>query len=491
VDATNYKVIRNSIKMYNQQKQQEELMDKYRGMLEDYGNSEGIDLEMTKLSASQKRALEIFESGRNVLVIGAGGTGKSRLIKEIRYQTERNWPGKRIVVTATTGIAAYNINGITINSFLGIGTGEAELETLIKRVRKKFGIRERLKYTDVLIIDEISMASAELFEKINSICQSIRRSSAPFGGIQVVLTGDLFQLMPIFNKNQALYKEQDTRLIFESPVFLKYFTSQNTINLQENFRQNDSKYIETLMRIRKGTHTPADIELLNTRLLKNNDITSSLPPMVYLVASNKHAQIINTTNLNGIDSKGYKYNSKFIEEGHKDICSELTRELHAQFNQKGINEITLKLGARVMLIKNISVEEGLVNGSVGTITKFEESEHGESPYPRVKFDNGVERLIVPVEWELELGTTGEMSVSKATQLPLMLCWAITIHKSQSLTLDKAMMDLSGCFCEHQVYVALSRVRGLDGLYITSFDKDKIKVNEKVQKFLRNTENKNK
>ena len=483
--------------MYNQQKQHDDLIDKYRGMLEDYGNSEGIDLEMTKLSASQQRALDIFESGRNVLVIGAGGTGKSKLIKEIRYQTERRWPGKRIVITATTGIAAYNINGITINSFLGIGTGEADIDTLVKRVRKKIGIRERLKYTDILIIDEISMASAEIFEKINSLCQAIRRSSAPFGGIQVVLTGDLLQLSPVFNKNQKcyivsrMYQEQDTRLIFESPVFRKYFTSQNTVNLTENFRQSDPHYIQTLMRIRNGTHTTEDLDLLGTRLVKNlkaNNKLGSLPPMVHLVASNKQAQIINLTNLNDIKSTAFKYKSNFTEEGNRDVCAELTKELHNQFNQKGINEITLKNGARVMLIKNLSVEEGLVNGSVGTVTKFEfVSGPDENPYPWVKFDNGVERLIAPVEWELELSSGAETNVSKATQLPLMLCWAITIHKSQSLTLDGAIMDLSACFCEHQIYVALSRVRSLDGLYLESFDPKKIVVNEKVKAFLKSIE----
>jgi ATP-dependent exoDNAse (exonuclease V) alpha subunit len=242
------------------------------------------------------------------------------------------------------------------------------------------------------------------------------------------------------------------------------------------------------MRIRSGTHTASDLAFLNTRLITNLEVSvDSLPPMVHLVASNKQAQIINATNLNGIESRAYKYKSNFTEEGNKDTCTELTRELHTQFNQKGINEITLKLGARVMLIKNLSVEEGLVNGSVGTISKFEVIEPSEPPYPRVKFDNGVNRLIVPVEWELELSSGSETSVSKATQLPLMLCWAITIHKSQSLTLDQAIMDLSGCFCEHQVYVALSRVRGLNGLYLESFDPKKIVVNRKVVEFLSRNE----
>jgi ATP-dependent DNA helicase PIF1 len=471
--------------MFNSEKTQNDLMDKYRSMLEDYNEAEGLGMELVKLSDSQQRAVELFEEGKNLLILGSGGVGKSHLVKELKYRTSKSGGCKRMVITATTGIAAYNINGITINSFMGIGTGEHDIEVLIKRVRRKVGVRERLKSTDILVIDEISMASAGIFEKINAICQSIRRSSAAFGGIQVVLTGDLLQLLPVFNRNTALFPDQDTRLIFESPVFNRYFNEKNTVNLTLNFRQNDPKFVGTLLRFRRGVQTSDDIELLRTRLIgKLNPSQEEMESAVHLVASNKQAQVINLTALNGIGGEVFKFKSKFMEQGNTDICGELTKELQSQFNQKGISEVTLKIGARVMLIKNLAVEEGLVNGSVGTVIKFKGMDTGtSSQFPVVKFDNGVTRMISPVEWELELGSGAELSVSKATQLPLMLCWAITIHRSQSLTLEKAVMDLGECFCDGMVYVALSRVKSLDGLYLSSFNPGKVTVSEKTRVFL--------
>lgn len=470
--------------MYNAHKKEHDMMEKFRSMVEEYNQEHGLGTNMVTLSASQQRVVDLFNDGHNVLVIGSAGCGKSYLVKELRYQTSKNWPTKRMVVTATTGIAAYNINGITLNSFFGIGTGEHDVQVLIKRVRRKAGIRERLRGTDILVIDEISMASAELFEKIDTICRVIRRNSAPFGGIQVVLTGDLLQLLPVFNKNSSLFPDLDTRLIFESDVFNRYFTPCNTVNLTANFRQNDPQFIGLLLRLRRGAHTAADIRVLEGRLVNTPggcEAGAEMEDAVHLVSSNKQAQIINSRNLNSVPSKSIQYHANFTEEGDVDISTELTNELRAQLAQKGSNPVTLKKGARVMLTKNLSVEEGLVNGSVGTVERFDVVDG--KKMPMVKFDNGVRRLILPVQWELELGT----SVSKATQIPLMLCWAITIHRCQSLTLDKAVMDLADCFCHHQMYVALSRVRCLEGLYLKSFDPKKILVHDKVIDFLKSFE----
>lgn len=465
--------------MFNAKKLENDKMDKFRGMLEDYNIANGIVDNFVELSESQERVLEIFKSGRNVAMMGPGGVGKSFLIREMRYQSERLWPLKRIVVTATTGIAAYNLsNAVTINSFLGIGTGEQSIEGIIKRVRKKFVVRERINSTDIIIIDEVSMMSAELFEKMNTLLQTIRKSKAPFGGIQVVLSFDLKQLLPVFNRQNFWNNtEQDTRLIFESPTFTRYFTSANTIQLKKNFRQTDAVFRDMLMRIRDGEQTERDIEMLRGRLITKLTVKPSdkeLEDAVHLVTSNKQAQIINLSNLNNLKSKEVRYKSEFVENGDSEVCADLTKDLHNQFEQKGINEICLKKGARVMLLKNINVEEGLVNGSVGTIENF--SLEG---FPVVKFDNGVLREIVPVEWEVEYGD----NTTKAIQVPLMLCWAITCHKSQSLTLDKAVMCLDSAFCDHMIYVALSRMRTLEGLYLESFDPKKITINEKVKKYL--------
>lgn len=474
-------------------KNEQELIDKFRGLLDEYNETkkEEEHIKTIELSKDQSKAIDLFNKGRNLFIIGEGGTGKSKLIKEMRYQTEKNWPNKKIVITATTGIAAYNINGITINSFMGIGTGQQKTEFLVKRIKRNIGIRERIKSTNILVIDEVSMASAELFEKINVICQIVRRSHLPFGGIQVVLTGDLLQLLPVFNKSNVIYgeQEQDIRLIFESEVFNTYFRKDNTIELTTNFRQRDPVFKSILSRIRKGEQTEDDINILRSRQLnelsKSKKTDSKIEPesMVHLVSSNKRAQIINSTNLNNLPDKGLIYKSVFIEEGEKEITDELKKELVSQFTQKGIQEINLKLNARVMLIKNLDVEKGLVNGSVGTVIRFVETPDSKQKQPVIKFDNLQEEIpITPTEWQLEFN---DSSVT-AIQLPLMLCWAITIHKSQSLTLETALVELDDCFCEAQIYVALSRLKSLEGLYIKSLNPKKIMVNKKVLQFIKNT-----
>lgn len=458
--------------------QEKNNFDKFRSLLEDYNQEHGINHSFIQLSETQNKAFEMFKLGKNILVIGTAGTGKSALLKEIRYYTNSQLGNKQLIITATTGIAAYNIGGITLNSFMGIGTGDGDIEYLYKRIRTKSSVKERIITTDILVIDEISMLSAELFEKINMLCQKLRKSTRLFGGIQLVLTGDFYQLLPVFNKKSTLYTENiDTRLLFESELFTLHFNkkNKNIINLTTNFRQTDKKFIELLNRMRIGAYTQDDINLLNSKIIKKEDETSILQKCVYLVSSNKRAQVINISNLDKLNHPPIKYQSQFVETGNKEYSNELYKELYTQFNQKGIIEVVLKKNARVMLIKNINVEEGLVNGSVGTVMYFENN------MPFVKFDNGIQRLITPLDWELQF----DDATCKATQIPLMLCWAITHHKSQSLTLECAVLELEQCFCDHQVFVALSRLRSLNGLYIKTFNPQKITINKKVQGYMKN------
>lgn len=448
-------------------KNNEETMMKFRGMIEEYNEKNNIISEFVSLCPEQQRALDIYKTGKSILVMGSAGSGKSKLIHEIKYTTSNL---KTIIITATTGIAAYNINGITLHSFMGIGSGEQTIDHLIKKVLKNSETVKRIKSTDILVIDEMSMLSAELFEKINIICKEVRRNSELFGGIQLVLTGDLLQLLPVF-KNER--KNQDTRLIFESPIFKGLFSKDTIIVLKTNFRQTDKILSSLLGRIRLGTITKKDEELLKTRIKQKCEIEN----YVHLVASNKQAQEINLQNLNNLIGDSKKYTAIISETGNKQTTKDLKDELVNQFNQKGIYEINLKLGSRVMLIKNLSIEEGLVNGSVGTVIGFKFN------MPQIKFDNKIIKIIEVSDWKIELNN----SSVNGKQLPLMLCWALTIHKSQSLTLEKAIMDLGNCFCDHQVYVALSRIKSLDGLYLRSFNPQKIKTNDKVKKFLSSCE----
>jgi ATP-dependent DNA helicase PIF1 len=442
-----------------------------------------IDVD-ENLSDTQKTAFELFKNGQNLLILGAGGCGKSHLIKIFK---EYNDNLKKIMhVTSTTGISAYSIKGVTINSLFGIGTGEMEIGALIKKVYRKKMYRERIINTDILVIDEISMLSGELFEKLDIICQSIRRNKVFFGGIQIVFTGDLLQLLPVFNKNKSLYTDMDERLIIESPVFNKVFTKDNIIVLLENFRQkNDITFISLLNRIRNGTFTDDDINILNSRKINNE---SKIESIVHLVSSNKKAQLINESQLDKLKTPKVKYISTYTSSGKdKDIKELLMKELQFQFTQKGINELVLKKGCRVMLIKNLDVSRGLVNGALGTIKSFVQDQSTGQQNPVVLFDNNnkncIEEIIPCVSWELEINNCKGV----ASQIPLMLAYSVTIHKSQSLSLDSAVLDLDDCWCDAQVYVALSRLCSLNGLYLKSFNPAKIKINKKMKDYLNNLE----
>ena len=452
------------------------MLDKIRDLLVDHNRETGMSIPTEynlDLSDSQKRALQKFREGDSVLILGSAGTGKSRLVKEFYKYIKREEPTKTMYITSTTGISAYNIGGITINSFMGIGTAEHSVEVLLKRLRYKIGIKDRIRKTDILVIDEISMMSAAVFEKIHIIFQTLKRSRRPFGGVQLVLTGDFLQLETVFTNPKA-----DNRLIVESELFNNIF-KKSTVILKENFRQrSDNSYIDILMRIRSGKQTEKDIVQLNSRLLKKGESHSE---MVHLVSSNWKAQQINTTQLGAINAAEYHYETVYVKTGDQETCELLQKELQSQFVQKGIEAFSLRKGCRVLLIKNLDVANGLVNGSIGTVEDlFTDS-------VRVCFDNGVTQIINRTEWELDL----DGSKVVCQQIPLMLAYSITIHKSQSLSLDNAVLDLADCFCNHMVYVALSRVRTLSGLYLKSLNPKKITVNQKLLEFVNKIENENK
>jgi len=457
-------------------------------MLKEYLNLNEDDVNKMftdSLNDGQRKAFELFKSGKNLFIIGAGGVGKSHLIKTINNYVKSELQ-KRIYLCSTTGISAYNIGGMTINAFMGIGTGEESLEMLIRRVYKNRGICDRIYYTDVLIIDEISMMSAALFEKINLICQKIKRNKKFFGGIQLVITGDLLQLIAIFGNNKFKKDQQpeDTRLIIESDILLSNFKKENTVHLKENVRQkNDSHFIDLLSKIRYNTLNEDDIKLLNTRLNKVPD-ESVTGAVVTLVSTNKKAQTINEDKLNKLKEKEHNYQATFdvmctTESSHAkvDLKNMLKKELENQFTQKGIHKITLKKGVHVMLIKNLDVDIGLVNGLLGVVVNFV------GGLPEILFNNKIKKVIGYSQWELEMDNCKVVS----QQLPLMLSYALTVHKTQSITLDAAILDLGDCFCDHQVYVAMSRLRSLDGVYLKSFNNKKITVNKKMIEYLQNLE----
>ena len=205
------------------------MLDKIRDLLVDHNRETGMNIPTEydlDLSDSQRLAFSKFRSGESLLILGSAGTGKSRLIKEFQKYIKRNEPTKTMYVTSTTGISAYNIGGITINSFMGIGTGDASIEVLLKRLRYKIGIKDRIRRTDILVIDEISMMSSDLFEKIDIVFQTLCKSRRPFGGVQLVLTGDFLQLETVFSNPEA-----DNKFIIESKLFNRIFSKSTVVLL--------------------------------------------------------------------------------------------------------------------------------------------------------------------------------------------------------------------------------------------------------------------
>lgn len=429
-----------------------------------------IDYDVTlQFTESQKKAYELFKKGKSLLILSPAGFGKSFLIKTLK---EIN---PEIILTATTGVASYNIGGMTINSFLGIGTAEHDTQTLINRLRYKKNITDKIKNTSILIIDEISMMSASLFEKIDAICKFFRRNNKFMGGIQLILTGDTLQLLPIFNQNPDRFKTpEDTRLIVESQLFNNTFKkNDNIIILKENKRQtSDTLYAKLLSRLRVGEQTPEDIQILKDKVKSFKPDFKNTP--IHLVGTNKQAQSINLSNMKLLNGDKYNYIANFDDNGfNKNDIEILKKELENQFKIKGLMELSLKKGSRVMLIKNLDVSSGLINGALGVVQDLN------SYYVKVLFDNGTTCNIESHSWELDL----DGSVVTATQYPLIIAYAITVHKSQSITLDSAIMELDNLFCDHQVYTALSRLKSLDGLYLKSFNPSKITVNKTMKNYI--------
>lgn len=454
--------------------------DTYQDLLNEYLEENGKDKAIfdENLSKMQKLAFEKFKKGENLLVISEAGCGKSKLIKTMEEYIKVNKPLTKIALSSTTGISAHSINAVTINSLMGVGSGDQDIEYLIKRVYRNKTYRMRILSLDILVIDESSMLSADLLEKINIICQTIRKNNLFFGGIQVVFSMDPLQLSPVFNKNTDLYKNVDTRLIIESAIFNKEFNKkrENIIVLIENFRQkSDPEFINLLSRLRLNELTEKDIDILNKRKFIPKDKI-----YVNLVTSNKKAQIINDNELNKLKGQSIKFVSQFRSEGTNNSVEELIlKELHFQFNQKGLNELILKKNARVMLVKNLNVEIGLVNGALGTVIDF----IGKKKNPLVKFDNNEEAIIEPSNWQIDIDNCKGF----ACQIPLMLAYSLTIHKCQSLTLDNAILDLESAFVDGQVYVAISRLKSLNGLFLKSFDYSKITVNKKMKDYCKKVE----
>ena len=445
------------------------------------------------LSPEQEYALEKFKKGENVFITGPGGTGKTRFIKHVVSHMKNH--GISYQVCALTGCAAVLLQceARTLHSWSGIRLAKDPIGKIVTSVsRSKKSIKE-WKRPRVLIIDEVSMMSKKIFELIELLGRTIRRNSAVFGGIQVIFTGDFFQLPPVPN-----YEDPDSsKFAFESEKWRQVFKLENHIELKTMFRQKDPIYINILQEIRKGELSDESRDLLKTYVKREyhpEEHNGCVPTKLFAVRSK--TDFVNTSMYNKIEEPEYSYSciEKTDCKMYLDTCKPFEREIQNRCdvlsaeergvelefllnNTNTLKTNVLKKGALVMCTYNLDVESEICNGSQGRIVDFKKNSL-DLEIPVVLFSNGIRRAI-----DYQYIQSDEYPCVAVGQIPLCLAWALTIHKIQGATMDMADMDLGYTIFEFgQTYVALSRIKALEGLYLSAFHPHRIKANPIVKKF---------
>ncbi len=383
---------------------------------------------------TQTEALAILESGRSVLLTGAAGTGKTYLINEfIRRSKKRK---KNIAVTATTGLAATHLNGTTIHAWSGIGVHDELPKLFFQKLGKQR--QSLIAKADILIIDEISMLHDFRLDMVEEVTRKVRGIDKPFGGLQVILVGDFFQLPPV-NRHDS----RAGSFVLSSQTWQA--GDLTVCYLEHQYRQSeDDAYAQILNGIRAGVLTRNQLTALQRR------IDVAIDPFVArtrLLTTNIDVDRINNAELDRLDGDTYEY--ELETSGSKKYREQLMRSCLAP------EVLQLKKGAHVMCIKN-NQDRKYANGTLGVVTGFDE----DTNYPIVKLNNGKTVIMQPETWEL---IDGDKRRATLKQLPLRLAWAITVHKSQGMTLDSAHIDLRRAFVEGMGYVALSRVKSMSQL----------------------------
>lgn len=374
-------------------------------------------------------------SGSNVFLTGAPGAGKTYVLNQFVQRAERT--GRKVAVTASTGIAASHLGGNTIHSWSGLGIIDELTDEDLKRLAASEKLLKRYNSTDVLVIDEVSMLHGHRLDMINRLAKALRGNQKPFGGLQVILVGDFFQLPPVTRGSNLYDFVHLSEAWAELELRICYLTEQH--------RQADSDDLLIFLEAMRGAELSGDhYELLKDRLEQQ-------PPadlvVTRLYSHNIDVDAINDRHLRELDGEARSYIMQ--AKGSKAKLEQLAKSLLVPENLK------LKSGAEVMFVAN-NFSEGYVNGSRGKVISFEHD------MPVVELLNGRHIRVEPYSWSLNEDGHVRAEIS---QLPLRLAWAITIHKSQGMSLDAAEIDLSRAFTPGMGYVALSRVRSLQGLYL--------------------------
>jgi len=395
----------------------------------------------------QAIALEVLCEGQSALLTGPAGTGKTFVLN--RFIQIAKAEGKHVSVTATTGLAATHLGGTTIHAWSGIGIADQLNPGAVDHMSKTR--RETIEKTDVLIIDEISMLHDYRLDMVDEICRLVRRKDEPFGGIQIVMSGDFFQLPPVNRQNgrtggfvvsSQVWQELD-------PVILY---------LDEQFRQDDEVLLDILTAMRDDDIRRHHAE----KLLERTKVEPEDADMITeLHTVNIDVDTLNHARLDALDTESRSFGQ--FTTGSANYIETLQRSVLAPA------ELLLKKGALVMSVKN-SPQRTYVNGSIGTVVDFEPG----TDYPVVEFRSGRTVTMVPDTWELRDGDKKRASIS---QIPLRLAWAITVHKSQGMTLDAAKIDLRKAFVPGMGYVALSRVKNIESLYLYGINRTALAISE--------------
>jgi ATP-dependent DNA helicase PIF1 len=449
------------------------------------------------LSLEQEIAFQKFSRGENLLISGPGGTGKSFLIKtlvehmcsrdEFNFQVTSTTGCSSVLLSNSIDIDGKNLSVKTINTWSGIKLCKGDNETIIKNVLKNPKMLKTWRKIKTLIIDEVSMISCKMFDILMLLAKKTRNSGQPFGGIQLVLFGDYLQLPPISD----LSDPETSKFAFESKEWYEVIPPKNHIELKTIFRQKDEIFKKILNEVRIGELSLEGKEILKSyvgRKYVPEEHNGIIP--IQILPTRKQVLEVNSSEYEKVIGKEFKFISKVdvnhtvlengqeISEKDKRIFKNLTeQEKNYEVNSLRSSipvddEISLKVGVPVMILVNLDLENGISNGTQGIVTSMRNNN------PVVRLMNGSERVILPYMWR-----SPDYPSIVISQLPLTLSYASSIHKQQGSTIDIARMTLGfSIFEDSQIYVALSRLTSLDGLYLTSFHPQKISVNKKAKAF---------
>ena len=411
--------------------------------------------------------IDLINQGENIFITGYAGTGKSYILNKLKKIFD-------IDVTSTTGMAAVNVQGQTVHSWAGVGICNKPIEQVVKKIRHRRKIAKQIQDCRILAIDEVSMLDSHTIDYIDTVLRLLREDERAFGGIQVLLFGDFFQLPPV--------NRRESGFCFKSNAWRDL--ELKNIVLEKIYRQKDADFIRALNNIRLNSLTQDDARLFQARQMIDDTDKSGI---LHIFSTNNEADRYNSMKFNSIEAEIHTFKSKDLvyksenayielkkEDSYKTLSAmdKMNWELLDKFC-KAPQSLELKVGCKVMLLKNQNFEKGLINGSCGEVKQVNDDS------VLIHFDNGEFATIKPQTFEYYKG--GEISASRE-QYPLRLAYGITIHKSQGMTLERVLIDFNRIFECGQAYVALSRVKTLDGMHLKAFNPNKIIVDREVVDF---------